>query len=178
VLVGRKAVTKTDKAVVALGRAPLEGTLLAIDPSSGSRGSMPGFAFFVKGVLKDAGTIQVIPGDDIHRRLFELRRSLMEDFSIPDVLITENIPPFMDGGFNKSVLNLHYSVGVVMSVFYCNMARIPPAVWRKYIPDNYEKTDRNDAIMLGYTAIRIAADYYGEECPAEAALSLVRGGAK
>jgi hypothetical protein len=136
---------------------------------------MPGFAYYVKGVLVDAGTIKVIPGDDIHRRLFELRRSLMEDFAVPDVLITENIPPFMDGGFNKSILNLHYSVGVVMSVFYCVMARIPPLVWRKYIPENYNKTDRNDAIMLGYTAIKFAADYYGEPCPAEPALSLVGG---
>jgi hypothetical protein len=144
-----------------LGTLPLTGTMLAIDPSSGSRESQPGFALFNKGILVDAGTIEVTAGDDIHRRLFELRRSLMEDFTVPDVLITELIPPFMNTGFNRSILNLHYSVGVVLSVFYCPTIRIPPTVWRKHIDDAYIKSDRNDAIMLGYTVIDYLCKEHG-----------------
>lgn len=161
----RKPLTKLEQELSALGRIPIEGMLLAVDPSSGSRESQPGFALFMDGVLKEAGTIRVTPGDNIHKRLYELRRSLMEDFAVPHMLVTENLPPFMSGGFNRSVLNLHYSVGVIMSVFLCPCARVHPKGWRAHIDaDKYIKSDRNDAIMLGYTAIHDTCNLLGIDC--------------
>lgn len=158
----RKPLTKLEQELSNLGRIPIEGMLLAVDPSSGSRESQPGFALFSNGVLVEAGTIRVTPGDNIHKRLYELRRSLMEDFSPPNMLITENLPPFMSGGFNKSVLNLHYSVGVIMSVFLCPCARVHPRGWRAHIDESrYIKSDVNDAIMLGYTAIHDTCSLLG-----------------
>lgn len=160
----KKAISKYEKDLAKLGSLPISGTLIAIDPSSGSVGSMPGFALFKAGRLLEAGTIRVTPGNDIHTRLFELRRSLMEDFETPDILVTENIPPFMGGGFNRAILNLHYSVGVILSVFLAKTIRVTPITWQKNInKETYRKSDTNDAIMMGLKVISDIQKKYNVE---------------
>jgi hypothetical protein len=141
----------------------IEGTVLSIDPSIGSRESQPGWALFKKGNLITGGTIKITPGKDVHSRLFDLRQSLMNEFETPDLLITENIPPFMSSGFTGNLLSLHYSVGVILSVFLCPVIRVAPVSWKKEVEDGYKKTDMNDAIMLGFTVVKRAFILYNRD---------------
>lgn len=148
----------------------LNGTVLAIDPSSGSAGSQPGYAIFAGGVLRDSGLVRIRSGDHISNRLYRLSKTLREEFSQPNVLVTENIPPFMGEGpgaafATRNVISLHQSIGVVMSVWDSPVIQVSPRTWRSLIPDNYLKSDENDAIMLGWTAIAKAREIEGEEVP-------------
>jgi hypothetical protein len=156
--VARKKITQLEKNCLTYQSELREGSVLCIDPSSGSLLSQPGFALYQRGNLVEAGTIKVSPGQGIHRRLFDLRRSLVEEFATPDLLVVEDIPPFMGKGFNKSILNLHYSVGVILSVFYAPVLKVTPVSWHKRAPEGYVKSDRNDAIMLGYTPLSLVLE--------------------
>jgi hypothetical protein len=140
----------------------LSGTILAIDPSSGSRESMPGYCIFKNGQFVDSGIIRIKLGQ-LNNRLFQLRQALMDDFKDiqPDILVTENIPPVMlgQGKFvNRSMLSLQKSVGVVISCFDCPLIEVAPISWRKYIPENYVKSDEVDAIMMAITVMKVATD--------------------
>lgn len=139
----------------------LNGTVLAIDPSSGSANSQPGYALFINGQLKDSGLVRIRSGDHISNRLYRLSRTLREEFEAPSILITENIPPFMGEGpgaqfATRNVISLHQSIGVVMSVWDVPVVQVSPRTWRSRIPDNYLKSDENDAIMIGWSAIQTA----------------------
>lgn len=146
----------------------LNGTVIAIDPSSGSANSQPGYAVYHCGQLKDSGLVRIRSGDHISNRLYRLSRSLLEEFEQPDLLVTENIPPFMGDGpgasfATRNVISLHQSVGVIMSVWPVPVVAVSPRSWRSLIPDNYVKSDENDAIMIGWTAIQVARRVQGIE---------------
>lgn len=145
----------------------LDGHILSIDPSSGSRNSLPGYAIYKAGELVDSGVIQVPVGDNLHTRLFHLRKSMMEDFEKPDILVTENVPPVMQskGFFNKSVLSLQKAIGVVISCFDVPLIEVAPISWRQNIPATYQKTDENDAILMGYTVVKLAHIYAAKPVP-------------
>lgn len=139
----------------------LNGTVLAIDPSSGSTLSQPGYAIFVNGRLKDSGLVRIRSGDHISNRLYRLSKTLREEFEQPTLLVTENIPPFMGDGpgaqfATRNVISLHQSIGVVMSVWDVPVIQVSPRTWRSRIPDNYLKSDENDAIMIGWSALQTA----------------------
>ena len=135
----------------------LGGSILAIDPSSGSRNSMPGYAVFQEGVLIDSGFIEVARDREFNRKLFLISKSLREDFAVPDILVVEFIPPFMQGmGFSKSIVSLQRAVGAIIGSIDRPLVEVPPVTWHKHTPVGYEKTDEKDAIMLGYTAILTA----------------------
>ena len=159
---GRKTgASKLDKAVASNIGPLLNGTILAIDPSSGSANSQPGYALFKSGQLEDSGLVRIRSGDEVHNRLYRLSHSLREDFEQPDLLVTENIPPFMGEGpgaafATRNVISLHQSVGVIMSIWDVPVLLVSPRSWRSLVPDNYHKSDENDAIMLGWTAIHKA----------------------
>jgi hypothetical protein len=136
----------------------LGGRLLAIDPSSGSAQSLPGYAIYEKGELIDSGVIDVPTTQAINCKLYQISRCLREEFQAPDVLVIESIAPYFSsakGGFrNRSVMNLHRGVGAIMAGVNCErLIEVAPASWRQKIPEDYEKTDENDAIMMGYTVI-------------------------
>lgn len=150
-----------DQAVAQYLGPLLNGQVLAIDPSSGSANSQPGYAIYKAGQLVDSGLVRIRSGDHISNRLYRLSSSLREDFEVPDLLVTENIPPFMGEGpgaafATRNVISLHQSVGVVMSIWDVPVLQVSPRSWRSLIPDNYLKSDENDAIMLGWTAIHKA----------------------
>lgn len=136
-----------------------KGQLLAIDPSSGSEGSMPGFAIFKEGRLISCGTIKLPAGGELHLRLQELARTLREEFEVPDVLVVEQIAPYIKGFFN---LSLHKSIGATVSAIPCkSLVEISPSSWhaaiRKMgIEDSYVKSDVNDAIFMGYCVVKEA----------------------
>lgn len=135
------------------------GNILAIDPSSGSYRSQPGYALYVKGKLEDSGIVEIHSGDHISNRLHRLSKALSEEFEKPDILITENIPPFMAGKGDspfatRNVISLHQSVGVIMSVWDAPVITVSPRTWRSYIPEAYIKDDEHDAIMIGWAALQ------------------------
>jgi hypothetical protein len=132
--------------------------MLSIDPSSGSANSQPGYALYRGGQLIDSGLVRIRSGDHISNRLYRLARTLREEFDKPDVLVTENIPPFMGEGpgaafATRNVISLHQAIGVIMSVWDVPVLQVSPRSWRSHVPDNYHKSDENDAIMLGWTAL-------------------------
>ena len=134
------------------------GRVLAVDPSSGSSGSMPGFALFKGATLVESGTMEIMLGD-IHRRLWSLAAGLREGFPEEiDLLIIEDLPPFMQTRGStfrsKGVVNLHMSVGAIYSVFgYAPCIGVPPMAWHadvKKLPFDYIKNDENDALILAH----------------------------
>lgn len=149
--------SKFSSQVKGSAKAILEGTLLSIDPSSGSRNSQPGYSLWNQGRLVDSGIINVPLKSDLNRRLFYLADCLRSSFSAPTVLATENIPPFMSGkGFHKSILSLQRAVGVIMSIWDVPLIEVAPASWRSKIPELYNKNDEADAIMIGWVTIQEA----------------------
>ena len=147
-----------------------QGYMLAIDPSSGSSGSLPGFAIFEAGKLVDAGTISLPRGTkQIHSRLFLLRDTLEKEFKKPDILAVEWIAPIFPGAknafFQKSASSLMKSVGAIMSVWDCPVIEPAPTTWHTMTPPGYEKNDANDACMIGNAALIVLARVLGETEP-------------
>lgn len=131
-------------------KAILEGTMLAIDPSSKSLG----WALYKSAELVDSGTI-VLTDKAVNRRLQALYDKL-NVMDTPDLLVMEKIQG------NTSHDYLKYSVGVGMAAIRTDRCiLVPISAWKKVVAEvpNYIKTDENDAILIGYTAIRAA-----EEC--------------
>jgi len=156
---GKKtSVSKLDQAVSQYAERILNGPLLAIDPSSGSEKSQPGYAIYHRAQLVDSGLLNIKWGDAVHNRLYRLAKSLREEFEQPDLLITEHLAPFMGEGkgaffSTRNVISLHQSVGVIVSTWDVPVLAISPRSWQSVAPDNYLKSDENDAIMLGWTAL-------------------------
>lgn len=164
----RRPRTQLEEDVAACLSPLLSGRVLAIDPSSGSAESQPGYAIFEGGNLVDSGYISIGKGDRISGRLYRLGRALREEFPQPDVLVTENIPPFMGrgdgGGFGtRAVIHLHQSIGVVMSIWDVPVVRVTPRTWQSMIPPLYQKTDEADAIMLGWASLQTGRRLAGLE---------------
>jgi Holliday junction resolvasome RuvABC endonuclease subunit len=148
----------------------LNGTVISVDPSSGSRDSLPGYAIFRAGQYIDSGVITMPVFSDLHKRLFYLGKCLREQIAAvekPDILVTENIPPVMTGKgfFNRSMVSLQRAIGVVQSSFDMPCLEVAPITWRQNIPDDYRKTDEADAIMMAITVIKHATLLIGKEPP-------------
>lgn len=153
-----KKQTQAQQSITSCKSLILSGTLLAIDPSSGSRGSMPGYAFFRAGVCEEWGIIQLDHKQSLKEKLWNLGNWLRVKYPKVDVLIMENIPPFMSSagtGFkNAAVVNLHKSIGAVFSAVYSSMCiEVTPQSWHawlrhKGLEDTYDKNDANDALIL------------------------------
>jgi len=144
------------------------GYILAIDPSSGSANSQPGYAIYRNGALGDYGIIRLTARTKLASRLFYLAESIRNDFQKPDILVVERINSVFgntNGGnmgfMAKQMASLQRAVGVVQSCFEVPVIEVPPVTWRKYVKDSYVKTDEHDAVMLGYTAIIEAGQQAG-----------------
>lgn len=156
------------------------GVLLAIDPSSGSAGSLPGYALFKQGVLQDCGLISLPRGTRaISNRLYLLRESLLTEFKKPDILAVEYIAPVFptkNGGFlHKSASSLTKSVGAIMSTWDVPVIEPAPTTWHALVreamvkrgedPTKYPKSDVNDAIAIAMAAFITLARALGEPDP-------------
>jgi hypothetical protein len=129
----------------------MAGTMLAIDPSSGSRNSMPGYAYFEAGELLDSGTIPVDYKKPVFKRLEDISNFLVYKYRQPDILVIEKIR-----GFNSHIY-LHWAVGAIIAAVSADeVVEIPTATWRKYRGPNYDKTDENDAVLMGQTILILA----------------------
>lgn len=134
------------------------GRVLTIDPSSGSQKSMPGYALFTAGEMDEWGTLQLDCRQALYRKLFNLGDILRERFQDIDVLVVENIAPYMSNRGtdfrNTSLVNLHKSIGAVLASVKCEyIIEVAPMTWHAWLRkhglhDNYEKNDANDALSM------------------------------
>jgi hypothetical protein len=124
----------------------MTGSMLAVDPGSQSMG----WAWFTQGNLVISGEYKARPGAP-HRRLIEIAEQLSE-WTKPDILVIEKMYKF-----NPPLI---WSVGTAITVTKPElMLEIPIKLWKDLIDDQYTKTDRNDAILLGKVAIHYAKEY-------------------
>lgn len=137
----------------------LNGVVLAIDPSSGSKTSQPGFAIFVNGGLQTCGTIE-IPHADIAIRLQTLYRKIRALLPVPpDVLLIEQI-----GGKAHHMLLEAVGVSIVAADTPITL-RVHNRFWKAYAacsPD-YTKGDELDARMIGESVIAAARIFADED---------------
>jgi Holliday junction resolvasome RuvABC endonuclease subunit len=155
----RKVEYQTQRAV----RSLLAGSVLVIDPSSGSSSSMPGYAIFQAGQLIDSGIIQIDSSKEVPRRLQALATALQTDFPPVDVLIIEDIPVRSYGRNAHAHATLLKSVGAVLSsVRYEKFVEISPSVWKAYVAsdasdaEGYSKGDEWDAKVMGFCVMALA----------------------
>jgi len=157
-----KTKSKTYQKIKPIRNVILKGNLLCIDPSTGSKSSNPGYAWFENGKLIESGEIIVDVTGNRNERLYEIARCIREDFAVPDVLIVEYIPPMTYKGRTNqmntvSLMALQKAIGAIIgAVKVKHLLEIPAASWRAWKPDNYVKTDEMDAICLGLCAIGLA----------------------
>lgn len=150
----------------------LTGRVLVLDPSVGSLSSQPGYSIWSAGVLEDSGVIDMPTEAKLHRRLFYLRKVLMEEFPGKfDVVVIEDIPThrFSRGRGRvyanaKAQVPLHKAVGVIEASIDCQvLVHIAPITWRSYASDDHlatkeegGNTDELDAIVMGHSVLQIA----------------------
>jgi hypothetical protein len=135
--------------------AILTGTLLAIDPASGKT-SMPGYALFYAGQLKEHGTIEIDPSRPPEDRLVELSECLKRDFHGVDVLAVEKLR----GAIVQPVL--HASVWFTrVAVRAPIVIEVPIHYWKVLAKETqgYAKADDLDALMIGSTLIELAREH-------------------
>ena len=141
------------------------GTMLAIDPSSGSRGSHIGYALFDKGLLVESGEIDLSDewGLPVHQRLGYIHDCLRESFPFVDLLVTEKIRVVSRRGSYKATEPLVYAIGVIMSgIKHGAFVEIHPRTHMatsNRLFDDYRKTDEYDAISIGLCMIAFANGY-------------------
>lgn len=136
----------------------LSGNMLAIDPASKS----VGWAYYQEGELADSGTIEVPGKLPVQERLHELYRVVYNGLKdiMPDVLVIERIRA------SNAHINLLWAVGTIIAacpakvVIECNVS-----TWKKFCPNDYEKTDENDAIMIGHAAVECTREATGTTKP-------------
>ena len=153
--------SKTYQRIKPLVETILTQNMLCIDPSTGSYSSMPGYALFKKGKKIESGIIEVDPKLNKSLKLYEIARTIREDFSDTaiDLLVVEYIPPmsFKGGMSGVAIMSLQKSIGAIMGAMpFTNLLEIPVASWKAFKPKDYVKTDEYDSICLGLCAIGIA----------------------
>jgi hypothetical protein len=135
----------------------LNGTVLAIDPSSGSKESQPGYAIFKAGVLQDHGTLK-IPHKVIYERMPILYDKIQEILPIPlDVFLIEQIR-----GQNFSHVFLNWACGVSISAVRAPVTiEIEVLMWRAYMKcfPEYVKSDATDAVMIAEAVLFMANQF-------------------
>ncbi len=153
--------SKTYISIKPLANLILTGKLLIIDPSTGSQSSLPGYAIYEKGHLLESGVIEVDLADSRSQKLYEISRTVREDFEEPDILVIEYIPPVTyKGGMNSNaVMALQKAIGAILAARpFKNVIEIPAIVWKSYKHPEYIKTDEHDAIAIGRCAIGVARE--------------------
>lgn len=129
----------------------LGGTMLAIDPSSGSKDSTMGYAFFDQAEMVESGIIKIDHKKPIHERLVEIHDFLFDKFIQPDVLVIEKIRG------SRSHPYLFWSVGVAVAASRPSfLIEMNAATWHRVAGTDYIKSDQTDAEMIGLTAINMA----------------------
>ena len=148
--------------------------ILFIDPSSGSKQSLPGYLELRAGKVVGAGVLDIPHSIALNRRLHRLVTALRTDFEKVDLLVTEVIPPFfINQGYTRAVTHLQRAVGATLGGVDCEAhIEVPAQTWHKFEPAGYMKSDTKDAIMLAVACYRTVAQLRGQPEESELLASL------
>lgn len=125
----------------------LGGTFIAVDPSIGSRDSMPGFAIFHKGKLQVSGTAKIdfraTPYDRL-RMVHKWMQALLP--GPPDLLAVEAIPKSLGHQFTLWAVS-----ATITGADAPRTIEVPIPFWKSYAKQRvgYLKGDEADAIVIG-----------------------------
>jgi len=159
--------SKTYQAIKPLANLLLEGTILSIDPSTGSSASLPGFAWFSGGELIESGVLEVDYRLSRSIKLYEIARTIREDFNKPDILLVEQISTIIYRGSKMNatgMAGLQKAIGAIIGARpFEHVIEIPASAWRSYKPDNYVKSDEMDAVTIGLCATEVAKEVIENE---------------
>ncbi len=137
--------SKVAKSIQKYADAILNGYFVAIDPAS----KEAGYAVFKDGELISNG--EIIAEGGISERLRIMIESL-DEFPEPQVVAVE-----MVGGQMMSHKYLIWSCGALVGTLNApTTIEIPVPMWKKWIDENYTKTNINDALYIGKCVIEIA----------------------
>lgn len=143
-------------------RKIMNGTLLAIDPSSGSESSQPAFSVFVKGELTLSGELTLPPKHGIATRLQLLDTKIRNLLPAPPtVLAIEEIQ-----GQNFSHRYLQWAIGCIVSASRTpSLIQVPTNMWKAVAraSSEYQKSDVNDALIIGQTIVLLAKKFNDAE---------------
>lgn len=157
--------SKTDQSIDNYKHLVLKSYILCVDPSTGSSSSLPGYAIYESGKLKESGVIQVPLGASKNKRLYEIRRTLQEEFKVPDILVIEHIQSVLFPGSkmnSDSLAGLQRGVGAILSAFNVdNVIEVSPVAWKRIIDEDYKKSDEADAVYMGKFVIHKAIELMG-----------------
>ena len=130
-----------------------DGIVLAIDPASRSLG----WALYEKGKFIKKGTI-VSKKKEVNDRLQDISAQLQTEFKDVDLLAVEKIRGSQSHDYLKWAIGM-----IITSIRAPRLIEVPIQFWRKLIGKDYEKTDENDAEMIGKVVITIAEDHHGKK---------------
>ena len=134
----------------------LGGTVIVIDPSSGSRDSMPGYAVIKGGNIIETGVIKIPLSMTIEGRLRYLDDRLNE-LAIkypPDLLVIEEIP-------SRAHHYLMWAIGVTIAGVRAKFMQMPICVWKaaaKVAASYIKKSDEADANIMALSLLSIAKE--------------------
>lgn len=120
-------------------------SILAIDPASGGTSNI-GWAIYTKGKLQESGEIKIKHGP-IQQRLNDLFKAFSEfDWGKDKLVVIEKVR----SGQNSHIY-LTWAVAVILAALNNGLfIEISSPIWRKYKPENYVKSDRGDAELIGH----------------------------
>lgn len=154
--------TKVYPHLVEHAHALLNGVVVSIDPSIGSRSSQPGIAVYISGDLHYSGLLEIDPDGEQWTRLQRLNylvRKAYQEWD-PDVLVYEDIPSQRHGGGNaNSHASLLKAVGTILSISGpTGFIGLHPLTWKGRARHTYQKSDEADAIEIGWVALELARE--------------------
>ena len=140
----------------------LNGSFISCDPSSGTgsgdKKSNPYFCRWDKGVLTDTWGVEIKSGWSKYKRIRYLADSIREMDIETDLLVIEDVGVIYAGGFSRVEKSLMWSVGAIIAGLSPeNVVEVKPISWQAMInKKTYIKSDRNDAVGIGWFAVQTA----------------------
>jgi len=136
----------------------LNGIMIVIDPSSGSKKSKTGYAVYDCGVCMDSGIIEIDHRKHVSERLQDTYDFLTANYCQPDLLVIERIRGSM------AHVYLHWAVGVIQTAVRAGtVIELNTGMWKNKARPEYIKGDREDALEMGYVVTKIASEYQYEQ---------------
>jgi len=129
----------------------LDGSILALDPATGSGSSAIGWALFDGCELVESGTIEVTKSWDLADRFKAIHECLVTEFPEVDIVAIEQITKR-----RTTHISLLYSMGVFHLAKADSVILVPPTSWHAIAGEGYEKSDSGDAEQIGWCLIKKA----------------------
>jgi len=125
-----------------------KGRWIVIDP-----GKTAGYAIFDKGQLDESGVIKCKSSDDVKARAYAINQLFQSEEDAYDFMLIE----MMRGPMSPYALM--FKVGAYMASVNAKLCvEIPVNVWKPMRDENYIKSDREDAILMGKALLELAKE--------------------